>query len=185
METAPKTLIETIFENHGIVAAYDVCGHIFYDTKNVFERHNFGRNVRRLLEDKDFVIADTKYYPSAKGIMILAVNIRNAPLLDALLEALQTVPAPLTYEPLPPPPPPPSSPPSPPPPPTTPSTTVFEPAPYRPTTFSFVDPQSTSYTPFLPSFVGPQTLYAQQQPFMFYYPSAQHEQPWPLYQLPQ
>lgn len=90
MSTNPTTTMDVILAEQGIVRAYVSDDIIFYDTKDAFDRHNFARDVKRNLDPTDYIYENRKYYPSAMGVINLAVNMRNRALLDAIMVPLLT-----------------------------------------------------------------------------------------------
>jgi len=64
--------LQRILAELGITPVYEYNGRTFYDTKDVFDRHNFARDVKRNVEEDDWVLEKTKYYLSERGIVSFA-----------------------------------------------------------------------------------------------------------------
>jgi hypothetical protein len=87
-----KSLLDIVFEHHGILPKYMYEERVYYDTKDVFERHNFSREVKKKLPEEDFVVHEGKYYLSGKGILRLAAATYNNKLIDSLMHVLTAMP---------------------------------------------------------------------------------------------
>jgi len=52
----------------GMVIVLNLNGRNFYDTKGVFDRHNFARDVRRNVDEGDWIFKKPHYLLSERGI---------------------------------------------------------------------------------------------------------------------
>lgn len=64
--------LQRILAELGITPVYEYNGRTFYDTKEVFDRHNFARDVKRNVEEDEWVLEKTKYYLSERGVVMFA-----------------------------------------------------------------------------------------------------------------
>lgn len=82
------THTDIIFRRLNIKGAYTYEERIYYDTGDVFERHNFSRDVKRVLDDEDRIVVSNKYYITAKGIFFFGVKMNNTKLIEAMMNVL-------------------------------------------------------------------------------------------------
>jgi len=73
-----------------MVASYEYQSMVFYDTKDVFDRHNFARQLKRNLLEEDYVIEKNKYYLSKIGIVTYAVKTGHSKFIDAMMNILES-----------------------------------------------------------------------------------------------
>ena len=64
--------LDRIFLELGITASCEYLGRVFYDTNDVFDRHNFARDLKRSVDENDWVLNGTKYLVSKEGILSFA-----------------------------------------------------------------------------------------------------------------
>jgi hypothetical protein len=44
---------------------------VFYNTKDLFKKHNFGRDVKRFVNKNDWCVYNNKYHLNARGVITL------------------------------------------------------------------------------------------------------------------
>src|SRR6185503_6934241 len=84
------TRLDNIITEFGMVASYEYQSMVFYDTKDVFDRHNFARQLKRNLLEEDYVIEKNKYYLSKIGIVTYAVKTGHSKFIDAMMNILES-----------------------------------------------------------------------------------------------
>jgi hypothetical protein len=62
---------------------------IFYNTKNFFKKHNFGRDVKRFVNKNDWCIYNNKYHLNARGIITLGFAKKHAQVQEMVWDTLQ------------------------------------------------------------------------------------------------
>jgi len=89
-----RTHFDRIMKQFGLVAAYEYNGENFYDTNSTFERLNFDRDVRRILDEADFFNISGKYCLSKQGFMVYAFVKRHQVIIDLLMDIINAKPVP-------------------------------------------------------------------------------------------
>jgi len=62
---------------------------IFYNTKNFFKKHNFGRDVKRFVQKNDWCIYNNKYHLNARGIITLGFAKKHNQVQEMVWATLQ------------------------------------------------------------------------------------------------
>lgn len=94
MSNPPETHLHRILLELGMKPSYTYQGEVFWDTCSVFDRHNLARDVKRTLDESEWVCEQTKYYISATGILRMGFIKGNGKVIDPVLAILnQTAPA--------------------------------------------------------------------------------------------
>jgi hypothetical protein len=95
-----ETILQRVLREAGFKASYEYQGKTFYDTVDVFDRHNFARDVKRNVPDTEWILEKTKYYLSETGIVGYAFRKDNEQKMrDKILDALSQPAAPLPQSP--------------------------------------------------------------------------------------
>jgi hypothetical protein len=64
--------LDRIFVELGITSAGEYHGRMFYDTNDAFDRHNFARDLKRCVNEGDWILNGSKYLVSKEGILVFA-----------------------------------------------------------------------------------------------------------------
>lgn len=89
MEDIYETRIKRLLCEVGMIP-YKYFGVIYYDTVNVFDRHNFARNVKRSIDDYDWLCKNNKYYLTERGVITYIFVYRHDNLKNLVMRELQT-----------------------------------------------------------------------------------------------
>jgi hypothetical protein len=72
----------------GLFPCYFLAGRPFYDTREIFDRHNFARDVKRNVKETDWVFLKPRYLLSEHGILQFAFR-KNVPrVIEKVIHAL-------------------------------------------------------------------------------------------------
>jgi len=72
----------------GAVPKLQFEGEVFYDTKELFSKHNLGRDVARYCESGDWYKNKKRFYLNARAIIALAFGKKTQPVLDFVYNIL-------------------------------------------------------------------------------------------------
>ena len=64
--------LQCILAELGIVPVYKYQSRTFYDTSDVFSRHNFARDLKRTIDEEEWIYEHNKYYLSERGVVMFA-----------------------------------------------------------------------------------------------------------------
>lgn len=67
-----QTHISKFFEEINLHPVATFNGENFYDTRNVFDRHNFARDVKRNVPENCYMVQDKRYLLNEAGIVAFA-----------------------------------------------------------------------------------------------------------------
>jgi len=88
-----QSRLQALLAELSLVPAYHMNGRNFYDTREIFDRHNFARDVRRNVKENDWIFIKPRYLLSEHGIVQFAFR-KNVPrIIEKLLTVLDTVSA--------------------------------------------------------------------------------------------
>lgn len=85
MQPIQQSQLQYVIEDLGLSPCYHLNGRNFFDVREVFDRHNFARDVRRNVKEEDWIYVKPRYLLSEHGIVQYAFKKGVAPIVDRLM----------------------------------------------------------------------------------------------------
>lgn len=80
-----RTQLQHAIEEIGLTPCYHFNGRNYFDVREVFDRHNFARDVRRNVKEEDWIYVKPRYLLSEHGIVQYAFKKGVAPIVERLM----------------------------------------------------------------------------------------------------
>jgi hypothetical protein len=72
----------------GAMPKFNLGGETFYDTKEIFSKHNLGRDVARYCEPGDWHKSKKRFYMNARGVVALGFGKKTAQVIDFIYASM-------------------------------------------------------------------------------------------------